>query len=143
MKKIIFLIVTGILFSCNTKEPNTKSSLELSKQEKLFLQIAELQQQIENGNDEDAQVKAAETDLETATAELKALQEEGARLETKLARKRKEFEDESNAHADEVKQVGEFLIQADEIKQRLDELVQICDSKQEQVRETNLFIEQM
>ena len=35
MKKIIFLIVTGILFSCNTKEPNTKSSLELSKQEKV------------------------------------------------------------------------------------------------------------
>ena len=35
MKKIIFLIVTGILFSCNTKESNTKSSLELSKQEKV------------------------------------------------------------------------------------------------------------
>ena len=35
MKKIIFLIATGILFSCNTKEPNTKTSLEFSKQEKV------------------------------------------------------------------------------------------------------------
>ena len=35
MKKIIFLIATGILFSCNTKEPNTKKSLEFSKQEKV------------------------------------------------------------------------------------------------------------
>ena len=35
MKKIIFLIATGILFSCNTKEPNTKTSLEFSKEEKI------------------------------------------------------------------------------------------------------------
>ena len=35
MKKIIFLAVTSILFSCNTKEPNTKSSVELSKEEKI------------------------------------------------------------------------------------------------------------
>ena len=35
MKKTIFLIAVVILFACNTKEPNTKSSLELSKQEKV------------------------------------------------------------------------------------------------------------
>ena len=35
MKKIIFLAITSILFSCNTKEPNTKTSVELSKEEKI------------------------------------------------------------------------------------------------------------
>ena len=35
MKKIIFLIVTTILFSCNKKEPITKASLGFSEQEKV------------------------------------------------------------------------------------------------------------
>ena len=35
MKKIIFLIAVVILFACNTKEPNTNTSQELSNQEKV------------------------------------------------------------------------------------------------------------
>ena len=33
MKKTIFLIAVVILFACNTKEPNTKTSQEISDQE--------------------------------------------------------------------------------------------------------------
>ena len=35
MKKTIFLIAVVILFACNTKEPNTNTSQELSDQEKV------------------------------------------------------------------------------------------------------------
>ena len=35
MKKTIFLIAVVILFACNTKEPNTKTSQEISDQEKV------------------------------------------------------------------------------------------------------------